>query len=238
VASPVRTGYGQISCAHGILPVPAPAAAYLLKGIPTYAGSMEGELCTPTGAAILKHFVKEYGPMPLMTVEKIGYGMGMKDFEAVNCVRVMLGESSTGPDADIAELSCNIDDMTAEEISYAAETLSRAGALDVFEEPVIMKKGRPGTMITCLCRCEEEERMAALMIRETTTLGVRVRTCRRYVLNRETRTADTEYGPVRFKCSEGFGVSREKPEYEDIARIARERNITIREARKAAGSPE
>jgi len=232
MASPIHTGYGQISCAHGILPVPAPATAYLLKGIPVYAGSIEGELCTPTGAAILKHFAGEYGPMPLMTVEKIGYGMGMKDFEAVNCVRVLLGESSVGSGADILELSCNIDDMTAEEISFAADTLFQAGALDVFEEPIIMKKSRPGTKLTCLCRCEEEERMAALMIRETETLGVRVHTCRRYSMEREIRTADTAYGPVRVKCSEGFGISRKKPEYEDVARIAREKGLTLREVRE------
>ena len=143
-ASPIHVGSGQVRCAHGILPVPAPATAYILQGVPTYGGAVEGELCTPTGAALLKHFVQEFGPAPVMRVEKTGYGMGKKDFEAANCVRAMLGESGSGGAGTIAELCCNLDDMTGEALGFAQERLLEAGALDVFTTPIAMKKNRPG----------------------------------------------------------------------------------------------
>lgn len=145
VFSPINVGFGQVRCAHGVLPVPAPATARLLIGIPTYAGSVRGELCTPTGAALIRHFATGFGPMPSMTVSAIGYGMGRKDFEAANCVRAFLGERCEGDGSDeIVMLQCNLDDMTGEAIGFTFETLMAGGALDVFITPVQMKKKPAG----------------------------------------------------------------------------------------------
>lgn len=233
VASPVHVGSGQVKCAHGILPVPAPATAYILQGAPVYGGEIRGELCTPTGAALLKHFVTEFGSMPAMTVNAIGYGMGKKDFPAANCVRVMLGESGEAGDS-VLELACNLDDMTGEEIGFAMEMLFEGGALDVFTTPVGTKKNRPAVLLTVLCRTEDEKRMTELLIRHTTTLGIRMCEKRRVTLTREFATVETPCGTVRCKKSSGCGVSREKYEFDDLARIARERGISLREARALA----
>ena len=139
VVSPVHTGSGQVRCAHGILPVPAPATAHILQGVPVYGGSIRGELCTPTGAALLKYFAGRFGEMPVLKPFAIGYGMGRKDFEAANCIRAILGETDV-PEDEICELSCNVDDMTGEAIGFATERLFAAGALDVYTVPVGMKK--------------------------------------------------------------------------------------------------
>ena len=226
VASPVQVGCGQVRCAHGILPVPAPATAYILQGVPTYGGSVQGELCTPTGAALLKHFVQRFGPSPVMRVEKTGYGMGKKDFEAANCVRAMLGQTQE-ESTTIAQLACNLDDMTPEALGFAQERLWEAGALDVTTAPIGMKKNRPGVQLTCLCRLEDREKLVSVLFAHTTTLGVRESLCTRYTLARSQRTVETEHGPVRVKEARGWGVTREKPEYEDVANIAREQGLTL-----------
>ena len=231
VVSPVHVGSGEVRCAHGVLPVPAPATAKILRGVPIYGGAIRGELCTPTGAALLKHFADAFGPMPPMAVEKTGYGMGTKDFEWANCVRAMLGAGEGGGD-EVSELRCNLDDMTGEEIAFAAEALLGAGALDVWTEAIQMKKGRPATLLACLCPAVREEAFAALMLRHTTTLGVRVQTLRRYTLEREAATVETNYGPVRAKRSHGYGVDRLKPEFDDLAGIARREGIALREIRR------
>ena len=229
IVSPVHVGSGQVRCAHGILPVPAPATAYLLRGIPIYGGSIDGELCTPTGAALLKHFATEFGQMPVMKVQAIGYGMGRKDFPRANCVRALLGETEAPIDA-IVELRCNVDDMTGEAIGFALEQLLGSGALDAFTVPVGMKKSRPGVLITVLCREEKKEAMVHLLLKHTTTLGVREFPCRRYALSRTMEVVNTPFGPVRKKVSSGYGVRREKLEYDDLAKIAKEQNISLTEA--------
>ena len=229
IASPVHVGSGQVRCAHGILPVPAPATAYLLRGIPIYGGSIDGELCTPTGAALLKHFATEFGQMPVMKVQAIGYGMGRKDFPRANCVRALLGETEAPIDA-IVELRCNVDDMTGEAIGFALEQLLGSGALDAFTVPVGMKKSRPGVLITVLCREEKKEAMVHLLLKHTTTLGVREFPCRRYALSRTMEVVNTPFGPVRKKVSSGYGVRREKLEYDDLAKIAKEQHISLAEA--------
>lgn len=226
VASPVHVGCGQVRCAHGILPVPAPATAYILQGVPTYGGSVQGELCTPTGAALLKHFVQRFGSSPVMRVEKTGYGMGKKDFEAANCVRAMLGQTQE-ESTTIAQLACNLDDMTPEALGFAQERLWEAGALDVTTAPIGMKKNRPGVQLTCLCRLEDREKLVSVLFAHTTTLGVRESLCTRYTLARSQRTVETKHGPVRVKEARGWGVTREKPEYEDVAKIAREQGLTL-----------
>lgn len=231
ITSPVNVGFGQVKCAHGVLPVPAPATALLLQGIPCYAGRTEGELCTPTGAAILKYFTDEYGKMPQMTVEKIGYGLGKKDFEAANCIRAMLGETEGSSDR-IVELCCNLDDMTPEEVGYAEELILAEGALDVFTAAIGMKKGRPGVLFTVLCRPEDKKKMAELLFKHTTTIGIREAYHDRMVMNRTEYVRKSEYGDIRMKKCTGYGVTREKPEYEDLRKIADITGMPLRELKE------
>ena len=243
VSSPVRTGFGTVRTAHGVLPVPAPATAELLKGIPCEAGPIEGELCTPTGAALVSEFAKEFGTRPRMTVGAVGYGLGKKEFPVLNAVRAFLGETEDAADAagampdgvtgeTILELACNIDDMTAEEIAHAAERIAEAGAIDVFQLPCGMKKGRTGIQLEVLCREEKKDEVLAAVFRHTSTLGVRVRGTERFVLSRTEETADTKFGPVRRKLSGSGSFAKEKWEYEDLARIARENGLSIREVKE------
>ena len=230
VVSPIHVGYGHVHCAHGILPVPAPATAYILSGLPIYSGRIEGELCTPTGAAILKHFATSFGQMPLMNVDGIGYGLGKKDFEAANCVRVMLGERSGSSDSVIG-LSCNVDDMTGEEIGFAMDRIFEAGAKDVYTVPIGMKKSRPGIMICAICLESDMDRIVKTIFRYTTTIGIRRSVYDRFVLDRRAESVDTEYGKARVKISEGYGVKRIKAEYDDMERIAKDNDITLEEVR-------
>lgn len=230
IVSPIHVGSGHVKCAHGILPVPAPATAYILQGVPIYSSDIKGELCTPTGAALLKHFATSFGPMPAMKTQAIGYGMGKKDFPRANCVRAMLGETEDKTD-HVLELSCNIDDMTAEAVGFAMERLFEGGALEVYTVPIGMKKSRPGTLLRVMCRKQDREKLLELIFSHTTTIGVRETVTRRYVLDRKLETLHTPYGEVHRKVSAGYGVSRSKYEYEDLARIAREKNVSLEEVR-------
>ena len=231
IASPIHVGSGNVRCAHGILPVPAPATAFILQGLPIYSGVIKGELCTPTGAALLKHFVTEFKEMPVMRTLAIGYGMGKKDFERANCVRVLLGETEeTG--SEVAELSCNLDDMTPEALGFVQEILFAAGALEVYTIPIGMKKSRPGILLTCMCRCNDKEKMVSLIFKHTTTLGIRESISKRYTLTRTMKEHETPYGVVREKVSEGYGVVRGKLEYEDLAKIAREQGMSLEEVKE------
>lgn len=243
IASPVHVGYGQIHCAHGILPIPAPATAHILQGIPIYGGRIEGELCTPTGAALLKHFAQSFGQMPMMAVEQTGYGMGMKDFTDANCLRAIIGNTVEGQEQtgchgavqemdSIIELCCNLDDMTPEKIGFVTELLMEEGAFDVYTTNIQMKKNRPAVMLTCMCAKEDREKFLTLILKHTTTLGVREYTCKRYGLKREIREVETIYGTVRVKAASGYGITKEKPEYEDMARIAKEKKISLAEIEK------
>ena len=271
IASPIHVGYGTVWCAHGQLPVPTPATASILQGIPTYGGEVRGELCTPTGAALLKYFVEKFEMMPMMAVDKIGYGMGTKDFERANCIRVMEGsefsggtlqavqhrqpgrhviavdqqqeaseegaesgksETTTGKESTILEMVCNLDDMTGEELGYAAEAVLAAGALDVFTEPIYMKKNRPAVKFTVLAKLEDKEQMAEVIFKNTTTIGIRMHECRRLELKRKSQINDTKYGPMESKISEGFGVCRKKVEYEDLYRVAQSRGKTLLEIKQ------
>lgn len=268
IVSPIHVGSGTVLCAHGRLPVPAPATALILEGIPIYGGNVQGELCTPTGAALLKTFVDSFGPMPPMTVAKTGYGMGTKDFEQANCLRAMLGESfpmngtgskmqtvqdaegentgsrgAAGKDTEtenpagregrITEISCNLDDMTGEDIAFAAERILQAGALDVFTESIYMKKGRPAVKLTVLARPEDEERLAGEIFRHTSTIGVRIHTDRRYELARRSEQRKTPLGTIEVKISEGFGVRKEKIEFASLKQIAETSGKRLAEVRAA-----
>ena len=230
VVSPVHVGSGQVRCAHGILPVPAPATAHILKDVPIYGGTVKGELCTPTGAALLKHFAARFGSMPVMRTRAIGYGMGKKDFEAANCVRALLGDAE-GEEGTVLELSCNVDDMSAEQVGFAMERLFEGGALDVYTVPIGMKKSRPGILLRVLSEEQDKEKILSLLFRHTTTIGVRETRVQRYVLDRKMASVETPYGTVRCKESTGYGVKRTKYEYEDLAAIAREKGISLEELR-------
>jgi len=219
VVSPLATGFGSVRCAHGILPVPAPATASIIEGIPTYSGDVEGELLTPTGAALLKHFADSFGTRPVMAIEKTGYGMGKKDFAKANMLRTFIGEADNESDK-VVEMKFNVDDMTGEEIGYATGVLMDSGALDVFTTSVYMKKNRPGILFTVLVKLEDKEKFAKLIFENTTTIGIRYNEMERFKLKRREEKAMTKYGEVSFKVSEGFGVTKTKPEYDDVKGIA------------------
>ena len=219
VVSPLATGFGQVRCAHGILPVPAPATASIIEGIPTYSGDVEGELLTPTGAALLKHFADSFGSRPVMAVSKTGYGMGKKDFEKANILRTFIGEEFSEDGDKIIEIRFNVDDMTGEEIGYATGIFMENGALDVFTTPVGMKKNRPGILITLVVKPEDKEKFAKLIFEHTTTIGFRYIAMDRFRLDRREEKVMTRYGEVSVKVSEGFGVTKAKPEYDDVAGI-------------------
>lgn len=230
VCSPIHVGNGFVRCAHGVLPVPAPATAELLKGIPYYTGAIASELCTPTGAAILKYYVDSFANMPVMTTNAIGYGMGHKDFEIANCVRVFAGaemgsaveddaESGFPDDDSVLSISCNIDDMTGEAMGLATEIFMAAGALDVYTIPVQMKKNRPGILLTCICRPEDKDKFTGLFFLHTSTRGVRYQTFPRAKLESTFETRPTAYGDIRIKKSSGYGIEKEKPEFEDLKSV-------------------
>ena len=228
LSSPVNVGSGQVRCAHGILPVPAPATVNILRDVPIYSNNIQGELCTPTGAAILKYFVKSFGSMPVMAISEVGYGMGKKDFSSVNCVRTFIGRTGSSTE-DVTELSCNLDDMTPEAVAFAQQLLLNEGALDVYISPIGMKKGRTGILFTCMCQQNKRDKMLRLIFKHTTTLGVRENISRRYTLSRKSGEVHTKYGTVRVKTAQGYGVKKSKPEYEDVANAAKENEISIQD---------
>lgn len=230
LASEVNVGSGTVRCAHGVLPVPAPATELILRGVPIYSGQIKSELCTPTGAALLKYFVSEFVAMPTMKIENAGCGTGKKNFECANVVRAFIGETANDGE-EIIELACNLDDMTPEELAFAMEELFSLGALDVYFTNIGMKKSRPGVKLTCMCREKQRERMLECIFKHTTTLGVREYACKRYELGRSEKAVRTLDGEVRVKISSGYGVVREKAEYEDLAAIARKSGKTIAQIR-------
>lgn len=230
LASEVNVGSGTVRCAHGVLPVPAPATELILRGVPIYSGQIKSELCTPTGAALLKYFVRKFGAMPTMQIENAGCGTGKKDFECANVVRAFIGETTDEGDR-IIELACNLDDMTPEELSFAMEELFALGALDVYFTSIGMKKSRPGVKLTCMCRERQRKQMLECIFKHTTTLGVREYVCKRYELGRSEKTVRTQDGAVRVKTSSGYGAVREKAEYEDLAALARKSGKTIAQIR-------
>ena len=229
VVSPIHVGSGTVRCAHGIMPVPAPATANLLEGVPTYGGSIQGELCTPTGAALLAHFAASFGPMPVMTVEQIGVGIGTKDFGQANCVRCFWGNTREEANGQITELVCNIDDMSPEALAFACSRLLELGALDVYTLPGTMKKGRPGHLLTVLCDADKISDLAREVLRYTTSNGLRVRRCEKYFLEPSAGTVETQWGPVRVKYARGFGIRHAKPEYEDAAALAKKNGISYQQ---------
>lgn len=232
IVSPIHVGYGQIKCMHGILPVPAPATSYILKNTPIYGGGIQGELCTPTGAAILKHFATSFGEMPIMLTDSIGYGMGQKNFQQANCIRSFLGETEQEQEQDhIIELICNIDDMTGEDIGYVINLLLENGALDAFIVPVQMKKNRPGNLLVSLCNEADKNNIINLILKNTTTIGIRKYSTKRITMDRINKIVNTEYGNIRIKESSYGGISKIKVEHDDLIKISKKFNLTISEVR-------
>ena len=283
ITSAVNIGGGTVRSAHGVMAVPAPATVELLSGVPIYSDGIDGELCTPTGAAILKYYANAYGNMPPMDVAKVGYGAGKKDLQRVNVIRIALGETIdisglTDSDLDdihkeniiadsrdvlgtilnkkkkllntkihdivkesedsffengitdrVIELRCNIDDQSPEQISYASELLLVNGALDVYSTPVVMKKGRLGTLFTVVCKEENREKIVKLIFKHTTTIGIRETLCHRYILDRKEDIISTDNGNVRVKTSFGYGTVRHKYEYNDLKFIAKKTGLSIQE---------
>lgn len=238
VVSPLPLGRGQTRSAHGPLPLPAPAALELIKGAPVQGVDIEGELVTPTGAAILSTLAREYGPLPAMRVQAIGYGAGQRNLSVPNVLRLVIGETESG-DGDTVEtlavLETNIDDMNPQAYDHIMARLFAAGALDVYLTPIHMKKNRPGILLTVLCRPADAAALTDLLFAETTTLGVRQQTLVRRCLSREIVTVATRFGPVRMKVARmKNGQVRAVPEYDDCHRIALERGVTWREVVAAA----
>lgn len=240
-ASDIAVGSGLVQDVNGnFYPVPLPATAWILQGIPTYGGQISGECCTVAGAALLRYFVQKFGSQPRMCVKQIGYGFrdqkstqkaavtdtDEQEQRKNTLMRAMWGETEERRDS-VLELSCNLDDMTPERIGFAMEELFQAGALDVYTTPIGMKKNRPAVLFTCMCRTEHREKMIELLFRHTTTLGIREHICNRYILNRSIEKVETEYGSVRVKHVSGWGTEREKAEYDDLVRIAREHDLSL-----------
>ena len=228
-SSPVNTGSGTVKCAHGVLPVPSPAAAEILKGVPAYSNGINGELCTPTGAALLKCFADEFSSLPVMITEKIGYGIGSKEFETANCVRAFLGRSDNNEST--VELACNIDDMTPEELAFACEVLLKNGALDVCQCPTVMKKSRLGTALSVLCSEKDKQKILELIFKHTSTIGVREYKINRYTLERHIEKVSTPIGDADVKISKGYGVIKKKVEFEHLKKLAEDNGLSVNDVK-------
>jgi uncharacterized protein (TIGR00299 family) protein len=232
-AFPYGTGVARMH--HGVYPNPGPATVELLRGMPLRAVDIDAELVTTTGAAILSTLATNAGERVDMTLERVGYGAGRKNFDVPNVVRVMIGETSGSGSAgdDVVVIEANIDDMSPQHYDLAFERLFAAGALDVWLTPIVMKKGRPAIVLAAMVHPSGEDAIAQTMLRETSTIGVRVRRERRHVLDRTIESIETPYGAVRFKRVSGAGFVRRTPEYDDIAHIARERDVPVGEVVRA-----
>ena len=236
LSSPINVGSGTVRCAHGVFPVPAPATARLLQGVPVYAGDVQMELTTPTGALLVTEYARDYGPMPPMTIRGIGYGAGDRDVrDYPNVLRLIVGDSSDAARERIVELACEIDDMNPQLFGPLMDALFAAGALDVFFAAVQMKKNRPGTLVTVLTSPETRQAAVDILLRETTTLGVRYQEMVRERLDREIRSVETPLGTVRIKVALRAGrILNAAPEFDDCARIARERAVPLKDVQALA----
>jgi len=236
VSSPMPTFHGYAKGSHGVFPLPAPAAAELLRGVPWRKLDIEGELVTPTGAAIITGIAAEFGPLPAMKIERIGYGAGKNDYGIPNALRVMIGEETAPAAAQaVAVLETNIDDLNPQFYETAVERLFAAGALDVFLTPIQMKKNRPGTLLTAICEPALTETLADIVLAETSTLGVRISRRERVCLERRWKEIATEFGTIRIKIAERSG--REigaSPEYEDCKRAALSHGVPVRRVHESA----
>ena len=237
MASSLNVGSGTVKCEHGTFPVPAPATARLLKGVPIYAGEVQCELVTPTGALLVTEYARSFGPLPPMRVDVIGYGAGDRDFAAhPNVLRLLIGDADTGRSVErIVTLECEIDDMNPQLFGPLMDRLYAAGALDVYYAAVQMKKNRPGTLVTVIAEPDRREPIASALFAETTTIGVRYQEMLRERLEREIRTIETPVGPIRFKVASRDGrVINAAPEFDDCAKAAVDRGMSIKDVQAIA----
>jgi uncharacterized protein (TIGR00299 family) protein len=236
LCSSINVGSGFIHCQHGVMPVPAPATADLLRNATIYSKYANTELVTPTGAAILAAVVNRFGPLQNFVTNRIGYGAGTKEFaDFPNCIRLMLGEEGDVSAEDVTVIEANIDDMTPQNFGYVTEQLFAAGALDVFTLPVHMKKGRPGHLLQVLAPPQTVDAISRIIFQETTTIGIRRYGASRTILDREFVEVETEWGKVKVKVSRLAGeIVNFTPEYEDCARLAREQSIPLKRVQAAA----
>jgi uncharacterized protein (TIGR00299 family) protein len=237
VVSPVNVGGGMVKTAHGVFPVPAPATVRLLGELPAYSSGIQLEMLTPTGALILSEYATDFGPMPPMRVSRVGYGAGDRELaETPNVVRVFVGEADAAAAATrVSVLACEIDDMNPQIFGAVMDRLYAAGALEVFYQPVQMKKNRPGTLMTVVSAPDKRDLLADVMFRETTTIGVRYQEMSRLCLDREVVPIATIYGVVRFKVARKDGeVLNAQPEFDDVARAAAEHGVPIKMVQAAA----
>lgn len=248
LSSPLRVGRGFVETEHGLLPVPAPGTAELLRGVPVYGGDLDGEFVTPTGAAIITNFCGSYSPLPPIRISRIGYGAGARDPKGLpNALRLVLGDvPETRSQAEIFQpsypaaadrvtvIETNIDDMNPQAYGFVMDRAFALGALDVFITPVQMKKSRPGVLLTILCESEDLEKMTEMLLVETTSLGVRYHEAKRRVLERSIETVETPYGQARIKVArEGNRTLHFQPEYDDCARLAAEAGVPLLEVQRA-----
>ncbi len=241
LSSPLRVGKGTVQTAHGLLPVPAPGTVELLKGAPIYAGEIEGEFVTPTGAAIVMSLCESFGPLPSVTIDRTGYGAGARDHKelpnVLRLIRFESNESATKQRDSVMVIETNIDDMNPQAYGFVMQRAFEAGALDVFMTAAQMKKDRPGVLLTVLCKREHLDSIADLLMAETTTLGVRYYEAHRRIAERIIETVETEYGAIRIKVARsGAHTLHFQPEYEDCAQAARLRNVSLMEVQRAAES--
>ena len=237
VSSPLNVGSGTVRCAHGVLPVPAPATARLLEGVPVYSTGVQAELLTPTGALIITDYAETFGPLPAMRIDRIGYGAGARDLPGgPNVLRVLIGETGTTAGGDrVVVIESEIDDMNPQIYGVLMERLLAAGALDVFYAPIQMKKNRPGTLVTVVARPQDRAVMTTELFRETTTIGVRLLEMERECLVRSQVVVETPLGPIRFKTASRDGsVVNAVPEFDDCAAVAREHNVSVKEVQAIA----
>jgi pyridinium-3,5-bisthiocarboxylic acid mononucleotide nickel chelatase len=240
ISSPLHVGSGTFKCAHGTYPVPGPATAQLLQGVPIYSKEIEGELVTPTGAAIISTFASSYGPIPMMQIERIGYGAGTRTYPKFpNVLRAIIGQLQEDADqtpTTVAVIEANIDDLNAQIFGHLMEKALAEGALDIFYTPVQMKKNRPGVLVTVLCKPEDRDRMIDIVFKETTTLGVRYRSEQREILQREHVTVETKYGPINIKISRARdgSVVNYAPEFDDCRAAADLHKVAIRDVQTVA----
>ncbi|MGB9856810.1 MAG: nickel pincer cofactor biosynthesis protein LarC [Dictyoglomaceae bacterium] len=227
-SSPLPLGEGFVETSHGIIPIPAPATVEILKGVPVYSNGVKGELVTPTGAVIISTIAKEFGPLPFMKIDKIGYGAGKKDFSIPNLLRVFLGEKVVNvKEEKNLVIEANIDDMSPQVYGYLMEKLFEKGALDVTLTPIFMKKGRPGILLTVLIEPWKEEEITEILFKETTTIGFRKYFVEKKMMEREIKEVDTLWGKVRVKISKYGSFEKMSPEYDDCKKIAERENIPL-----------
>jgi pyridinium-3,5-bisthiocarboxylic acid mononucleotide nickel chelatase len=237
VASPLNLGGGTVRCEHGVFPVPAPATVRLLQGVPVYSSGVDAELVTPTGALLVSAYASSYGPVPPMTIDRVGYGAGDRDGPGTpNVLRVLIGETpEQGTFERVVVLECEIDDMNPQIFGTVMDRLYKAGALEVYFTAVQMKKNRPGTLLTVIAAPERRQPLSAIIFGETTTIGVRYQELDRERLERETMSVDTPFGPIRFKLARlGEAIVNAAPEFDDCARVAADRGLPVKDVQAMA----